>query len=76
MCLNCEGAYYVSRWSKEAIDTFVELFNHNSVRDKSGRLIKMESKYSHNHGEVEFVFTSIIDKVAQRRMEKLNNVCV
>ena len=52
-----EQAIYTMRWSKEALDLFVELFNDNDVRAESGERVRIELQ-DFGRGDVAFYFTT------------------
>ena len=52
-----EQAIYTMRWSKEALDAFVEIFNDKDVRNKLGDRVRVELQ-DFGRGDVAFYFTT------------------
>ena len=51
-----EQAAYTMRWSRAALNDFVDLFNGGDVRDAAGRRLRVEL-VDHGFNEVGFTFT-------------------
>ena len=69
MCDKEETAIYTSKWSKSALDNFIELFNSNRVETLNGDVIKIIPNFFGN--EFTFSMNSYTQKYYNENSDKI-----